>query len=91
MAKCVPEIIETTAAARFKITAAQLDTAITNKTKLVVLHCVGKAYSMTGKSICYAAEPHQLIATMKKIQSQSTSNPTSISLIAAQAALKSDL
>ncbi len=154
MAEGVPVVIETNAAARFKITAQQLDAAITNKTKLVVLNSpsnpsgmaytkaelvelgavlrkhpdvliatddmyehilwteeafnniltvnsdlyertivlngVSKAYSMTGWRIGYAAGPQPLIAAMKKIQSQSTSNPTSISQVAAQAALEGD-
>ena len=154
IAEGVPVVIETNAAARFKINAAQLDAAITNKTKLVVLNSpsnpsgmsytkaelaelgavlrkypdvlvatddmyehilwtdepfnniltanpdlydrtivlngVSKAYSMTGWRIGYAAGPQPLIAAMKKIQSQSTSNPTSISQVAAQAALEGD-
>ncbi len=154
MAEGVPVVIETNAAARFKISAAQLDAAITKKTKLVVLNSpsnpsgmaytkaelielgevlrkypdvliatddmyehilwtdeefnniltvnpdlydrtivlngVSKAYSMTGWRIGYAAGPQPLIGAMKKIQSQSTSNPTSISQVAAQAALEGD-
>ncbi len=154
MAEGVPVVIKTNAAARFKITAQQLDAAITKKTKLVVLNSpsnpsgmsytkaelaelgavlrkypdvlvatddmyehilwteeefnniltvnpdlydrtivlngVSKAYSMTGWRIGYAAGPQPLIAAMKKIQSQSTSNPTSISQVAAQAALEGD-
>jgi len=154
MAEGVPVVIETNAAARFKINAQQLDAAITNKTKLVVLNSpsnpsgmaytkaelaelgavlrkypdvliatddmyehilwteesfnniltvnsdlyertivlngVSKAYSMTGWRIGYAAGPQPLITAMKKIQSQSTSNPASISQVAAQAALEGD-
>jgi len=154
MAEGIPVVIDTNAAARFKITAQQLDNAITPKTKLVVLNSpsnpsgmaytkaelselgavlrkypdvlvatddmyehilwtteefnniltvnpdlydrtivlngVSKAYSMTGWRIGYAAGPQPLIAAMKKIQSQSTSNPTSISQVAAQAALEGD-
>jgi len=154
IAEGAPVVIETTAEARFKITAEQLDTAITEKTKLVVLNSpsnpsgmayskaelealgevlrkypdvlvatddmyehilwteesfnniltinpdlydrtivlngVSKAYSMTGWRIGYAAGPQPLIASMKKIQSQSTSNPTSIAQVAAQAALEGD-
>ena len=154
MAEGVPVIIETTAAARFKITAQQLDAAITHKTKLVVLNSpsnpsgmayskaelaelgevlrkypdvliatddmyehtlwteesfnniltvnpdlydrsivlngVSKAYSMTGWRIGYIAGPVKLVKAMKKIQSQSTSNPTSISQYAAEAALNSN-
>ena len=152
IAEGVPVIIETNAQARFKITPEQLDNAITDKTKLVVLNSpsnpsgmayskaefialgevlrkypdvliatddmyehilwteesfnniltvnpdlydrtivlngVSKAYSMTGWRIGYAAGPQALIGAMKKIQSQSTSNPTSIAQVAAQAALE---
>ena len=152
IAEGIPVIIETNAQARFKITPEQLDNAITNKTKLVVLNSpsnpsgmayskaefialgevlrkypdiliatddmyehilwteesfnniltvnpdlydrtivlngVSKAYSMTGWRIGYAAGPQALIGAMKKIQSQSTSNPTSIAQVAAQAALE---
>ncbi len=44
-----------------------------------VLNGVSKAYSMTGWRIGYAAGPAKIIGAMKKIQSQSTSNPASIS------------
>jgi aspartate aminotransferase len=56
-------------------------------TRTIVLNGVSKAYSMTGWRIGYAGGPVQLIKAMKKIQSQSTSNPTSISQYAAEAAL----
>ncbi len=56
----------------------------------IVLNGVSKAYAMTGWRIGYAAGPVDLIQAMKKIQSQSTSNPTSISQIAALSALESD-
>ncbi|WP_372738623.1 pyridoxal phosphate-dependent aminotransferase [Neptunomonas sp.] len=148
----VPVIITTTQAHRFKITPAQLEEAITDRTRLVVLNSpsnptgvsytleelaalgvvlrkfpdvliatddmyehirfndlpfcnilnacpdlydrtivlngVSKAYSMTGWRIGYAAGPAKLIGAMKKVQSQSTSNPTSISQVASQAALE---
>jgi len=58
--------------------------------RTIVLNGVSKAYSMTGWRIGYAGGPAQLIAAMKKVQSQSTSNPTSISQVAAQAALDGD-
>jgi len=151
IAEGVPVVIETDESTRFKITAEQLDAAITDKTRLVVLNSpsnpsgvaytadelralaevlkkhpnvmvatddmyeyiwwadfafeniltvcpelydrtivlngVSKAYSMTGWRIGYAAGPAKLIGAMKKIQSQSTSNPTSISQVAAEAAL----
>jgi len=55
--------------------------------RTIVLNGVSKAYSMTGWRIGYAGGPIELIKAMKKIQSQSTSNPTSISQYAAEAAL----
>ncbi len=58
------------------------------KDRCMVLNGVSKAYSMTGWRIGYAAGPADIIKAMKKIQSQSTSNPTSISQVAAQAALE---
>ncbi|SFM20728.1 pyridoxal phosphate-dependent aminotransferase [Marinobacter zhejiangensis] len=146
-----PVVIETSAATRFKITAEQLEAAITERTRLFVINSpsnpsgmaytldelkalgevlkkhphvmvatddmyepilwtgqpfcnilnatpelydrtfvlngVSKAYSMTGWRIGYAAGPAKVIGAMKKIQSQSTSNPASISQAAAQAAL----
>lgn len=146
-----PVIVETSEAERFKMTPEQLEAAITEKTKLVVLNSpsnpsgvaytldelkalgdvlakypnimiatddmyeliwwadfefanilnacpelydrtivlngVSKAFSMTGWRIGYAAGPAKLIGSMKKIQSQSTSNPNSIAQKAAEAAL----
>ncbi|MCG8670913.1 MAG: pyridoxal phosphate-dependent aminotransferase [Pseudomonadales bacterium] len=151
VAEGVPVVIETDASQRYKITAEQLEAAITDKTRLLVLNSpsnpsgmaytkaeleslaavllkhpnilvatddmyehilwadepfnniltvcpelydrtmvlngVSKAYSMTGWRIGYAAGPAKLIGAMKKIQSQSTSNPCSIAQAAAQAAL----
>ncbi len=58
--------------------------------RCIVLNGVSKAYSMTGWRIGYAGGPADLIAAMKKIQSQSTSNPCSISQAAATAALTGD-
>jgi len=55
-----------------------------------VLNGVSKAYAMTGWRIGYAGGPTDVIKAMKKIQSQSTSNPTSIAQVAAQAALEGD-
>ncbi len=55
--------------------------------RTVVVNGVSKAYSMTGWRIGYAAGPTDLIAAMTTVQSQSTSNPTSISQKAAVAAL----
>ena len=154
IAEGVPVVVETDQSARFKMTAEQLDAAITEKTKLVVINSpsnpsgvayteaelkaladvlkkypdvliatddmyehilwaedgfhnivtvcpelydrtlvmngVSKAYSMTGWRIGYVGGPQKLVAAMKKIQSQSTSNPTSIAQVAAQAALEGD-
>jgi len=53
----------------------------------VVLNGVSKAYSMTGWRIGYAAGPADLITGMRKVQSQSTSNPNSIAQVAAVEAL----
>ena len=58
--------------------------------RTVVLNGVSKAYSMTGWRIGYVGGPVSLVNAMKKIQSQSTSNPTSIAQVAAQAALEGD-
>lgn len=154
LAEGVPVIIEAPQSQQFKITAAQLEAAITPKTRLfvinspsnpsgmayshdelralgsvlrkhpniiiatddmyehilwgnqtfvnilnvnpdlydrtMVLNGVSKAYSMTGWRIGYAAGPEWLIGAMTNIQSQSTSNPTSISQVAAEAALNGD-
>ncbi len=56
--------------------------------RTVIINGVSKAYAMTGWRIGYAAGPKNLIAAMGTIQSQSTSNPCSISQKAAVAALK---
>ena len=58
--------------------------------RTVVMNGVSKAYSMTGWRIGYAGGPQKLIAAMKKVQSQSTSTPASISQAAAEAALSGD-
>ena len=58
--------------------------------RTIVLNGVSKAYSMTGWRIGYAAGSATLIAAMKKIQSQSTSNAASISQAAAVEALNGD-
>ena len=55
--------------------------------RTVVVNGVSKAYAMTGWRIGYAAGPKDVITAMANIQSQSTSNPTSISQKAAVAAL----
>lgn len=154
LADGVPVIVEADQSQHFKITAAQLEAAITAKTRLfvinspsnptgvaysldelkalgevlrrhpeiviatddmyehilwqpgsfvnilnanpdlyertMVLNGVSKAYSMTGWRIGYAAGPSDVIGAMRKIQSQSTSNPTSIAQWAAQEALDGD-
>jgi len=56
----------------------------------VTMNGVSKAYSMTGWRIGYAAGPASLISAMTKIQSQSTSNPCSISQMATLEALNGD-
>lgn len=58
--------------------------------RTIVMNGVSKAYSMTGWRIGYAAGNEKLIEAMCTIQSQSTSNPTSISQYAALAALTGD-
>lgn len=154
LAEATPVIIETTSAARFKVSPAQLEAAITPKTRLlffnspsnpsgmaytatelkalgkiiakhpqiiiatddiyeyilwgenqfvtllnvcpelaqqtIVVNGVSKAYAMTGWRIGYAAGPAEIIAAMKKIQSQSTTCASSISQYAAVAALNHD-
>lgn len=154
LAGAEPVIMPTTAATRFKITAEQLEKAITPKTKMlwinspsnpsgmcytraeleaiaqvllkhpkiiiatddmyekilwadepfvnlinvcpelydrtVVIHAVSKTYSMTGWRLGFAAGPQTIISAMSDIQSQSTSNPTSISQVAAEVALTGD-
>ena len=60
------------------------------KPRTLVLNGVSKAYSMTGWRIGYAAGPSDIIDAMKNIQSQSTSNPCSISQAAAEKALSAD-
>ncbi len=58
--------------------------------RTMVLNGVSKAYAMTGWRIGYAAGPEHIITAMDNVQSQSTSNPTSISQHAAEAALNGD-
>ena len=154
LADAVPVVIEADQSQRFKITPAQLEAAITERTRIVVLNSpsnptgvayshaefealgevlrrhphvliasddiyehilwtdegfaniamvcpdllprtvvvngVSKGYAMTGWRIGYAAGPANVIAAMKKIQSQSTSNASSISQAASVAALNGD-
>jgi aspartate aminotransferase len=58
--------------------------------RTIVLNGVSKAYAMTGWRIGYCAGPQPLIEAMSNIQSQSTSNPASMSQAAATAALDGD-
>ena len=58
--------------------------------RTMVLNGVSKAYAMTGWRIGYAAGPEHIITAMENVQSQSTSNPTSISQAAAETALNGD-
>jgi aspartate aminotransferase len=48
------------------------------KEKTIIVHGVAKTYAMTGWRIGYTAGPEEIISAMSNIQSQSTSNPTSI-------------
>lgn len=67
------------------ISIASLGSSIKERT--IVINGVSKAYSMTGWRIGYAAGPKEIIQAMSNLQSQSTSNPTSISQKGALAAL----
>lgn len=58
------------------------------KKRVIVVNGLSKAYAMTGWRIGYAAGPREIIKAMSAIQSQSTSNPTSIAQKAAVEALK---
>ncbi|WP_310619019.1 pyridoxal phosphate-dependent aminotransferase [Flexibacterium corallicola] len=66
-------------------TPAQIEPSLYERT--LTVNGVSKAYSMTGWRIGYAAGPQHLIKAMAKVQSQSTSNPSSISQWAAVEAL----
>ena len=57
------------------------------KDRTLTMNGVSKSYSMTGWRIGYAAGPLEIIKSISKIQSQSTSNPSSISQAAAVEAL----
>ncbi|QQG37382.1 MAG: pyridoxal phosphate-dependent aminotransferase [Micavibrio aeruginosavorus] len=69
-------------------TPAQVEPKLHDRT--LTVNGVSKAYAMTGWRIGYAAGPKELIKAMAVIQSQSTSNPSSISQAAAVAALNGD-
>ncbi|MBM1556430.1 pyridoxal phosphate-dependent aminotransferase [Sulfitobacter mediterraneus] len=66
-------------------TPAEVEPALYDRT--LTINGVSKAYAMTGWRIGYAAGPEKLIAAMRKVQSQSTSNPCSVSQWAAVEAL----
>ena len=57
------------------------------KERTIILNGVSKAYAMTGWRIGYGAGQTSIIKAMKKVQSQSTSNPCSIAQAAAEVAL----
>ncbi len=67
------------------VTPAQVEPGLYDRT--LTMNGVSKAYAMTGWRIGYAAGPEVLINAMRKIQSQSTSNPSSVSQWAAVEAL----
>ena len=66
-------------------TPAQIEPRLYDRT--LTVNGVSKAYAMTGWRIGYAAGPEDLIKAMRKVQSQSTSNPCSVSQHAAVEAL----
>ncbi|NIJ40942.1 aspartate aminotransferase [Parvibaculum indicum] len=67
------------------VTPVQVEPGLYDRT--LTMNGVSKAYAMTGWRIGYCAGPAELIKAMAKVQSQSTSNPTSISQWAAVEAL----
>jgi aspartate aminotransferase len=70
-------------------TPAQVEPRLKDRT--LTVNGVSKAYAMTGWRIGYAGGPKDLIRAMGVVQSQSTSNPSSVSQAAALAALTGDL
>ena len=68
------------------VTPAQVEPRLKDRT--LTMNGVSKAYAMTGWRIGYGAGPVELIKAMANVQSQSTSNPCSISQYAALAALE---
>ena len=68
------------------VTPAQVEPRL--RDRVLTMNGVSKAYAMTGWRIGYGAGPRALIDAMAKLQSQSTSNPCSISQYAAEAALE---
>ena len=69
-------------------TIGQIDDEINSRT--ITMNGVSKAYSMTGWRIGYCGGPKVIIDAMRKLQGQSTSNPSSISQWAAVEALNGD-
>jgi aspartate aminotransferase len=67
------------------VTAAQLEPSLRSRT--LTINGVSKAYAMTGWRLGFGGGPAELIAAMAVVQSQSTSNPSSVSQAAAVAAL----
>jgi len=67
------------------VTPAQVEPGLKDRT--LTVNGVSKAFAMTGWRIGYAGGPQPLIKAMAKVQSQSTSNPSSVSQAAAVAAL----
>ena len=72
----------------FKFYTTAQNKNVTERT--LTINGVSKSYSMTGWRIGYAGGPRELIKAMAKIQSQSTTNPSSISQAAAVEALNGD-
>jgi aspartate aminotransferase len=70
------------------VTPAQVEPSLKDRT--LTINGVSKAYAMTGWRIGFAGGPKELIKAMAKVQSQSTSNPSSISQAAAAEALQGD-
>lgn len=68
------------------VTLAQVEPRL--KPRTLTVNGVSKAYAMTGWRIGYAGGPRELIAAMRKVQSQSTSCPSSVSQYAALEALE---
>ena len=69
-------------------TIGEIDDEINSRT--ITMNGVSKAYSMTGWRIGYCGGPKKIIDAMRKLQGQSTSNPSSISQWAAVEALNGD-
>ena len=67
------------------VTAAALEPSL--KSRTLTVNGVSKAYAMTGWRVGYGGGPRELIAAMAVVQSQSTTNPSSVSQAAAVAAL----